>query len=189
MLNDNWGRLVILVTTIVFVAFFFRLHIIITASPMECWDVEDIWKDNQAGFSPITIYLTTYVLLFFWAALEVIYSICVCKNFGSLITSICTFFVMVCLIAKILMFSSYVDYWQGLEDSEFFGYDIKKTYRVQRPAHKGPMIMSYREYLREGWCQNNISIGSMNSAQEESIIEEYEAYQIRTMGEFYQGME
>lgn len=122
----------------------------------------------------------------FWAVLEIVYSVYIRKNNGTLIIAACSFFVIVCLISKTLLFSAYVDYWQGFENAEVFGHKIKKTYRIQRPAYKGPKMMSYREYLREGWCRNNISIGSMNSVQEERIREEYDAYQIHTMSEFQQ---
>ena len=152
---------------------------------MECWDVQDIWKNIESGFSPLTTYTIIYSLLFAWSALEILFCLTISHyRFANLAIAFGAMAISAILIGKTILFSAYIDKWQGLEDISVINYKIGKTVKRPLKRYHGPDVMSYRDYLREHWCSDNISISSMSAQQEEKLYDQYWKYRDAIMKEY-----
>lgn len=64
-------RIWVLLICLFCVLFYFRLFVIITLVPLECWTVQQIWESEPYWYSPFSLYATITVLLFIWSVIEI----------------------------------------------------------------------------------------------------------------------
>lgn len=171
---SQFSRLLLLVFSLVFVAFMIRLHLIVTVLVRQCWQATQVWFDTTAALSPFTSYLLLLIALAVWSLLE--------SNFALRHARLKTNAAIAggCCLASCLLLLGWLYFWAFLQQQsgQLSHNSFLMRWLSVAPADAqmfSPGYPSFYDFLYQHSCSQGRDFYEMSVAEIDALYIEYEA--------------